>query len=134
MYLEHIGIAVKNLEEAIQTYETLLGTNCYKRETVEEQQVETAFLKAGESKIELLGATSDSSVIEKFIAKKGEGLHHMAFEVDDIEAESERLTANGFTMINETPREGADDKRIAFLHPKNNHGVLVELCESKHSA
>jgi methylmalonyl-CoA/ethylmalonyl-CoA epimerase len=134
MRLEHIGIAVEDLEKAIQSYETLLNTRCYKREKVEKQQVETAFLQSGESKIELLGATDSSSVIRKFLSKKGEGLHHMAFEVEDIYEEIERLTSNGYTMINEEPQDGADNKLIAFLHPKENHGVLVELCQSKRAS
>jgi len=129
MHIDHIGIAVKNLEEAIQTYEKLLNRPCYKRETVEEQMVETAFFKTGESKVELLGATSSGSVIEKFINKKGEGIHHVAFEVDDLESEIERLMNEGFTLLNSKPQKGADNKRIVFLHPKDNHGVLVELCE-----
>ena len=129
MHIDHIGIAVKNLEEAIQTYEKLLNRPCYKRETVEEQMVETAFFKTGQSKVELLGATSSGSVIEKFINKKGEGIHHVAFEVDDLESEIERLTNEGFTLLNSKPQKGADNKRIVFLHPKDNHGVLVELCE-----
>lgn len=131
MYLEHIGIAVENMEKAIQTYETLLDTRCYKREKVEEQQVETAFLQAGESKIELLGSTADTSVIRKFINKQGEGLHHIAFEVKDIHKEIERLIDEGYRMLNDEPREGADNKLIAFLHPKDNHGVLIELCQTK---
>jgi methylmalonyl-CoA/ethylmalonyl-CoA epimerase len=131
MHIDHIGIAVKNLEEAIQTYEKLLNRPCYKRETVEEQMVETAFFKTGESKVELLGATSSRSVIEKFISKKGEGIHHVAFEVENLEKEMRRLRDEGFTLLNETPQKGADNKWVAFLHPKNNHGVLVELCQPR---
>ncbi len=132
MQLEHIGIAVDDLESAIDHYENLLNTECYKREVVEEQKVETAFFKTGESKIELLGATDDSSVIKKYIEKQGEGMHHMAFEVDDIYSEIERLQADGYTLLNEEPRAGADNKLIAFLHPKEHHGVLIELCQSKY--
>lgn len=131
MRLEHIGIAVENLEEAIATYESLLDSECYKRETVDEQKVETAFFKAGESKVELLGATAPDSVISKYIGKKGEGIHHMAFEVDDIHAELDRLRKEGFSILNEKPTPGADNKLVAFVHPKDNHGVLVELCQSR---
>ena len=130
MHLDHIGIAVKNLDEAIQTYEKLLNRPCYKREIVKGEQVETAFFETGQSKLELLGATSADSVIETFIKKRGEGIHHIAFEVDDLENEIERLMNEGFTLLNSKPKKGADNKRIVFLHPKNNHGVLVELCES----
>ena len=131
MHIDHIGIAVKDLETAIDTYEKLLNTPCYKREIVESQKVETAFLQTGQSKVELLGATDQESVINKYIEKRGEGMHHIAFEVEDINKEIERLTGEGYTLINETPRDGADNKLIAFLHPKDNHGVLVELCQSK---
>lgn len=130
MRIEHIGIAVKNLEEAVGTYEKLLNSKCYKRETVESEKVETAFFKTGQSKVELLGASEEGSVIETFISKRGEGIHHIAFEVDDIHAELERLRSEGFTVLNEKPKRGADNKWVAFLHPKNNHGVLVELCQS----
>jgi len=131
MQIEHIGIAVRNLEEAIDTYETLLGTPCYKREIVEQQQVDTAFFRTGESKVELLGATSPDSVIAKFVGKRGEGIHHIAFEVKDIEAEIERLEKEGFTVLNDQPQPGADNKLVAFLHPKSSHGVLVELCQDR---
>jgi methylmalonyl-CoA/ethylmalonyl-CoA epimerase len=130
MHIDHIGIAVKNLEEAIQTYEKLLNTKCYKREVVEGEKVDTAFFKTGESKVELLGAISGDSVIQKYIDKRGEGIHHIAFEVDDIESEITRLTGEGFTLLNHKPKKGADNKRVAFLHPKDGHGVLIELCES----
>ncbi|MCW9707127.1 methylmalonyl-CoA epimerase [Fodinibius salsisoli] len=130
-HIDHVGIAVENLEEAISTYERLLGTPCYKRETVQQQQVETAFFKTGDNaKVELLGATDPNSVIAKFVGKQGEGMHHIAFEVDDIEAELDRLREEGFTLLSEKPAEGADNKRVAFVHPKDNHGVLIELCES----
>lgn len=131
MHIDHIGIAVSNLEEAIKTYETVLNTSCYKREVVEGEKVDTAFFRTGESKVELLGATSPDSVIQKYINKKGEGIHHIAFEVGDIEAEIRRLTDEGFTVLNETPKTGADNKLVAFLHPKDQNGVLVELCQTR---
>ena len=130
MHIEHIGIAVKDLEAAIKTYETILNRSCDKREMVESEMVETAFFQTGESKVELLGATSENSVIAKYIAKKGEGLHHVAFEVDDINAELDRLRAEGFTVLNEKPKQGADNKLVAFIHPKDNNGVLIELCQT----
>ncbi|MCG2587864.1 methylmalonyl-CoA epimerase [Rhodohalobacter sulfatireducens] len=130
MYIDHIGIAVKDLEAAIETYEKLLQTPCYKREVVESQNVETAFLQTGESKVELLGATDPESVINKFIEKKGEGMHHVAFEVDDIQAEIKRLKSEGFTLLSDSPKPGADQKQIVFLHPKSSNGVLVELCQT----
>lgn len=129
MHIDHIGIAVKELETAIETYEKLLNRPCYKRETVEEQRVETAFFKTGESKVELLGATADDSVIAKYIEKNGEGMHHVAFEVDNIGVELKRLRDEGFTVLGE-PSPGADNKLVAFVHPKDNCGVLVELCQS----
>jgi methylmalonyl-CoA/ethylmalonyl-CoA epimerase len=131
MHIDHIGIAVSNLENAIKTYETVLNTPCYKREVVEGEKVDTAFFRTGESKVELLGATSPDSVIQKYISKKGEGIHHIAFEVDDIEAEIRRLTDEGFTVLNESPKTGADNKLVAFLHPKDQNGVLVELCQTR---
>ncbi len=131
MYIEHIGIAVKNLEEAVKTYEKLLNTKCYKREVVESQKADTAFFRTGESKVELLGATEPDSVIAKYIDNKGEGMHHVAFEVDDIHAELKRLRREGFTVLNEEPTHGADNKLVAFIHPKDNHGVLIELCQSR---
>jgi len=130
MKIEHIGIAVKNIEEAIASYETLLGTDCYKREKVEAQKVDTAFFKTGESKVELLGAAGQDSVINKYIANRGEGMHHVAFEVDDIHAEMKRLNKEGFTLLSDEPATGADNKLVAFVHPKDNNGVLVELCQS----
>jgi methylmalonyl-CoA/ethylmalonyl-CoA epimerase len=131
MHIDHIGIAVKDLEAAIKTYETILNSSCTKREVVESEKVETAFFQTGESKVELLGATDPDSVIAKYTEKKGEGLHHVAFEVDDIHAELHRLRKEGFTILNEQPKDGADNKLVAFVHPKNNNGVLVELCQSK---
>lgn len=130
MHIEHIGIAVENLEEAVETYEKLLDGKCYKREIVEEQKVETAFFQTGQSKVELLGATDPDSVIAKFVAKQGEGMHHVAFEVEDINAELDRLRNEGFTVLTEEPKRGADNKLVAFVHPKDNNGVLVELCQS----
>lgn len=129
-HIDHIGIAVRNLDDAITTYEKLLGTECYKQEVVEEQKVNTAFFKTGESKIELLGATTDDSVIAKYVEKKGEGMHHVAFEVEDIRAEMKRLRDEGFTVLSEEPSRGADNKLVAFVHPKDNNGVLVEICQS----
>lgn len=129
MEIDHIGIAVDDLEIAIDIYEKLLDGKCYKRETVQNQQVETAFFKTGQSKVELLGATSPDSVIAKYVAKNGEGMHHVAFEVDDIHAELSRLRDEGFTVLNDEPKRGADNKLVAFVHPKDNHGVLIELCQ-----
>lgn len=130
MHIDHIGIAVSNLKNAIATYEKLLNTKCYKREVVENQKVDTAFFQTGESKVELLGAMSNDSVIAKYVEKRGEGMHHVAFEVDDIHAEMERLKAEGFTLLSDEPGKGADNKLVAFVHPKDNNGVLVELCQS----
>lgn len=127
--LEHIGIAVSDLKEAISIYENLLNTNCYKTEEVESQKTKTAFLKTENTKIELLEATHKDSTIHKFIEKKGEGIHHIAFEVDDLETEIERLKKEGFRLIYKEPQQGADGKRITFLHPKDTNGVLIELCE-----
>lgn len=129
--IEHLGIAVENLEESLKTYEMLLGTNCYKTEIVESEFVKTAFLQVGESKIELLEAIDEKSAIAKFLSKKGAGFHHVAFEVSDIDAELKRLQGEGFQLIHETPKDGADNKRIAFLHPKSTKGLLVELCQEK---
>lgn len=128
--IEHIGIAVKNLDEAIKNWETLLGTDCYKKESVASEKVDTAFFRTGESKIELLGASALDSVIATFIEKRGEGIHHVAFEVDDIRAEIKRLSEAGYRLLQEVPKQGADNKLVAFLHPKNANGVLVELCQS----
>ena len=127
--IEHIGIAVSNLEEANKTYETLLGVAPYKAEDVVSEGVTTSFFKVGDSKIELLGATHEDSAIAKFIAKRGEGIHHIAYAVEDIEKEMKRLKNEGFKLLNETPKKGADNKLIAFLHPKSSNGVLVELCQ-----
>ncbi len=127
--IEHLGIAVKDLETATKTYEALLGKPAYQSEEVESEGVKTVFFKTGENKIELLGATREDSPIAKYIEKRGEGIHHVAFDVEDIEAEIERLKVEGFVLINDQPKKGADNKRIAFLHPKSSHGVLVELCQ-----
>jgi len=130
-HIEHIGIAVKNLSISVPLFEKLLNTKCYKTETVESEQVNTAFFQTGQSKIELLESINEEGVINKFIEKKGEGIHHIAFEVSDIEAEMKRLAAEGFTLLNETPKLGADNKWVCFLHPKGTNGVLVELCQSR---
>lgn len=127
--IEHIGIAVKSLSVANKTYEALLGVAPYKTEEVESEGVATSFFKCGESKIELLEALHDQSPIAKFIEKRGEGIHHIAFAVDDIKAEMKRLQDSGFVLLNEEPKKGADNKMVAFLHPKSSHGVLVELCQ-----
>lgn len=127
--IEHIGIAVKNLQDSISLYEQLLNTPCYKTEEVESEHVNTAFFKVDASKIELLEATDPSSPIAKFIEKKGQGIHHIAFEVEHIEAEMRRLAALGFELLNEHPKKGADNKLVCFLHPKTTQGVLVELCQ-----
>lgn len=129
--IEHLGIAVSNLDEAIKTYTELLGTPCYKMEEVASEGVKTAFFQVGESKIELLEATNENSPIAKFIAKKGEGIHHIAFDVTNIEASMKDLAGKGFTLLNEVPKSGADNKLVAFLHPKSANGVLVELCQEK---
>ena len=128
--IEHIGIAVKDLEAANRTYAALLGVENYKTETVESEGVDTSFFKVGESKIELLAATHEESPIAKFIGKRGEGIHHIAFEVEDIRAEMARLKAEGFVLLNEEPKKGADNKIVAFLHPRSSNGVLVELVQS----
>lgn len=127
--IEHLGIAVKDLAASIPLFEQLLNTPCYKTETVESEGVNTAFFSIGESKVELLEATKEDSPIEKFISKKGEGIHHVAFEVENIEAEMKRLAALGFELLNETPKKGADNKLVCFLHPKTTNGMLVELCQ-----
>jgi methylmalonyl-CoA/ethylmalonyl-CoA epimerase len=127
--VEHIGIAVESLAEAIPLYEKLLNTPCYKTELVENERVNTAFLKTGENKVELLESTDPDGVIAKFIAKKGQGLHHIAFEVDDIVAEMRRLQQAGFTLLQEEPKKGADNKLICFLHPQSTQGVLIEICQ-----
>jgi len=127
--VEHIGLAVKSLETAIPLFEKLLNTECYKTEIIESESVNTAFFKQGETKIELLESTSTDGIIARFIEKKGEGMHHIAFEVADLVAEMRRLKEEGFTLLNETPKPGADNKLVCFLHPKGTSGVLIELCQ-----
>ena len=127
--VEHIGIAVSDLSAAEALYTTLLNTLPYKREAIESEQVTTSFFKVNQTKIELLEATGPDSAIARFIEKKGEGIHHIAFEVEDIVAEMERLRNAGFTLLNETPKPGADNKLVCFIHPKSANGVLIELCQ-----
>ena len=131
--IEHIGIAVKDLEASNQIFEDILGFAPYKQESVESEHVLTSFFQIGESKIELLQATSPESAIAKYLDKNKEGIHHIAFDVEDIYAEIERLKSKGYTMIHESPKEGADGKIIAFMHPKSSNGVLVELCQDRPS-
>ena len=128
-HIEHLGIAVKNLEVSIPIYERLLNTTCYKQEAVESENVITAFFQTGINKIELLQATSDESAIAKFIEKHGEGIHHVAYSVRDIHSEMKRLKAEGFRLLNEQPKRGADNKLICFVHPKDASGVLMEICQ-----
>ena len=128
--LEHIGIAVKELSASIPLFETLLNASCYKTEIVEGENVKTAFFKKGETKIELLESLSADGIIAKYIEKRGEGMHHIAFEVEDIQAEMKRLSHAGFQLLNTVPKKGADNKLVCFLHPKNTNGVLIELCQS----
>lgn len=127
--VEHIGIAVKNLELSIPLYERLLNSPCYKTESVQSEKVNTAFFLQNGTKIELLESAEPEGVIAKFIEKKGEGMHHIAFEVPDIQAEMNRLKAEGFTLLNESPKQGADNKLVCFVHPKDCNGVLIELCQ-----
>jgi methylmalonyl-CoA/ethylmalonyl-CoA epimerase len=129
MKIEHIGIAVRDLAQSNPLFTRLFGQPPYKEEAVESEGVKTAFYQLGESKVELLEATSTDSAIHKFIEKKGEGIHHIAFEVADIYAETERMKAEGFTVLNAEPKRGADNKLIFFLHPRDTNGVLVELCQ-----
>ncbi len=130
-HIEHIGIAVKSLDETIPYYEKLLGTACYAIEEVKDQKVKTAFFKIGDTKIELLESTDPEGPVGKFIEKKGEGIHHIAFAVKGIEGALEEAKENGIRLIDETPRKGAEGMTIAFLHPKSSYGVLTELCENK---
>lgn len=127
--IEHIGIAVKDLDFSCDLYEKLLNTACYKKEAVLSEGVNTAFFQVGPNKIELLSASSPESPIAKFLEKKGEGIHHIAFDVEDILVEMERLKNDGFVLLNEQPKRGADNKLVCFLHPKGTNGVLVELCQ-----
>ncbi|MGG9971256.1 methylmalonyl-CoA epimerase [Ferruginibacter sp. SUN002] len=128
--VEHIGIAVKELAISIPLFEKLLNSQCYKTESVESEHVNTAFFQTGDTKIELLESITNDGVIAKYIEKKGEAIHHIAFEVLDIEAEMQRLKDEGFILLNETPKKGADNKLVCFLHPKTTNGVLIELCQS----
>lgn len=127
--IEHVGIAVHSLERSVPLFEKLLNTNCYKTELVESEQVKTAFFQIGESKIELLEAIAPQSAIERFLEKKGEGMHHVAFLVKDIRSEMKRLQKEGFQLLQDEPKKGADNKLVCFLHPKDTNGVLIELCE-----
>lgn len=129
--IEHIGIAVKDFSVSIPLFEKILNTPCYKTEAVASENVNTAFFLQGENKIELLESRTADGVIARFIEKKGEGIHHIAFDVDDIEAEMKRLQSEGFTLLNERPKQGADNKLVCFLHPKGTNGVLIELCQEK---
>ena len=130
-HIEHIGIAVKNLEKAIDYYEKVLGLHCYAIEEVKDQKVKTAFFKIGETKIELLESTDEEGSIGKFITKKGEGIHHMAFAVKNIDQALDEVEQNGVRLIDRKPRKGAENMDIAFLHPKSTFGVLTEFCENK---
>ncbi|QDW25458.1 methylmalonyl-CoA epimerase [Pedobacter sp. KBS0701] len=127
--IEHIGIAVKDLNSSIAIYQKLLNTDCYKTEQVVSESVNTAFFKTGENKVELLQATAPDSAIAKFIEKKGEGIHHIAFLVDDILAEMERLHKEGFVLLSDSPKKGADNKMVCFVHPQDTNGVLIEICQ-----
>lgn len=131
--IEHIGIAVKSLKDSILLFEKLMNSTCYKTETVETEMVKTAFFKVGETKIELLESIKEGGVIAKFIEKKGEGIHHIAFDVENIETEINRLREEGFTVLNKKPLKGADNKLVCFLHPKTTNGILVELCQEMSS-
>jgi len=128
--VDHIGIAVKDLKVSIPLFERLLGSDCYKTEIVASEQVETAFFLQKGSKIELVQSTQVDGVIAKYIEKKGEGMHHIAFEVPDIIAEMERLKKEGFTLLNDAPKKGADNKLVCFVHPKDCNGVLIEICQT----
>lgn len=129
--VEHIGIAVKSLKDSIPLFEKLLNASCYKTETVASENVNTAFFQKSETKIELMESTTEDGVIQKYIAQRGEGIHHIAFEVKDIKAEMERLKNEGFILLNEEPKVGADNKLVCFLHPKSTNSVLIELCQEK---
>lgn len=131
--IEHIGIAVRNLEEAEKRYEKLLGVPSYKRELVASQGVMTSFFRTGFNKVELLASTSPDGVIAKYVDRKGEGMHHIAFAVMDIRSEMERLKSEGFRLLSDVPQDGADNKLICFVHPKDANGTLVELCQEKPS-
>ena len=128
-HIEHIGIAVKDLQASIKFYENVFGLKCYTIEEVKDQKVKTAFFKVGQTKIELLESTEPDGPIAKFIEKKGEGIHHIAFAVDDVEASLKEMESKGVQLIDKQPRKGAEELSIAFLHPKSTGGVLIELCE-----
>lgn len=128
--VEHIGIAVNSLATTIPLFEKLLNSQCYKTEDVESETVKTAFFQTGETKIELLQSTDPDGIISKFINKKGEGIHHIAFEVEDIVAEMKRLKEEGFILLNDSPKKGADNKMVCFIHPKSTNSVLIELCQT----
>ncbi|MEJ6589948.1 MAG: methylmalonyl-CoA epimerase [Crocinitomicaceae bacterium] len=130
--IEHLGIAVSSIDASLPIFEKLLGKKMYKSEVVESEHVKTAFIALGDSKIELVEATNQASPIAKFLNKNKEGFHHLALDVEDIEYEISRLKKEGFTLIHESPKDGADNKRIAFLHPKSTNGMLIELCEEVH--
>lgn len=132
--VEHIGIAVNSLSQSVPLFQNLLNSQCYKTEMVESEAVATAFFRQGDTKIELLESTTGEGVIKKFIQKRGEGIHHIAFEVEDIRTEMERLKREGFVLLNEEPKQGADNKLVCFLHPKGTNGVLIELCQEKQVA
>ena len=127
--VEHIGIAVRDIEAAEKLFSALFNSEPYKKETIASEAVETSFFKINHTKVELLKATNAGSAIAKFIEKKGEGFHHVAFEVEDIFSEMERLKGEGFTLLNEHPKPGADNKLVCFLHPKETNGILIELCQ-----
>jgi methylmalonyl-CoA/ethylmalonyl-CoA epimerase len=129
--VEHIGIAVKKLADSLPLFEKLFNSPCYKTEVVDSEKVNTAFFRQGDTKIELLESTNPDGVVARFIEKKGEGLHHIAFEVDDIEKEMDRLKKEGFVLLNDKPKPGADNKLVCFLHPKHTNGVLIELCQER---
>lgn len=129
--IEHIGIAVKDINAANKLYKMLLGKASYKEEIIESEQVKTSFFKTGESKIELLQGLGKEDAISRFIEKRGEGIHHIAFEVKDIEQKMAELKEQGFRLLNDKPKRGADNKMIAFIHPKSTHGVLIELCQDR---
>lgn len=129
--IEHIGIAVKDMAASVALFEKMLNTPCYKTEAVESEKVNTAFFRTGETKIELLESSDPDGVIARFIEKKGEGLHHIAFDVDDIDAEMSRLKKEGFVLLSDQPKPGADNKLVCFLHPKNTNSVLIEICQEK---
>lgn len=128
--VEHIGIAVASLSDSVPLFEKLLNTTCYKTELVESEAVNTAFFQKGETKIELLESTTDEGVIKKFIDRKGEGIHHIAFDVENIYVEMERMKKEGFVLLNDQPKQGADNKLVCFFHPKSTNGVLIELCQT----